>query len=207
MSKPAKAKEPEGAEAPAGGGKKKGLLLIIGLVVLLVLGGGGAAAFFLLGGKKDGEAHETKKAKKHGEPVFVTLEPFVVNLAGDVQHYLQVGIDLKVADGKAGEDVKVHLPEVRNAVLLLLSSKKPEDLASMEQKNALRDEIRVAVNDQISETPKAQRKGKEAEKGEKGKEGEKGEKGEKAGKGSKEDREEEAEGGVEDVLLTSLVIQ
>ena len=40
----------------------------------------------------------------------------------------------------------MHLPEIRNGVLLLLSSKKVEDLASVEQKNRLRDEIREEAN-------------------------------------------------------------
>ena len=44
------------------------------------------------------------------------------------------------------DQIKLHLPEIRNGVLLLLSSKKVEDLASVEQKNRLRDEIREAVN-------------------------------------------------------------
>ncbi len=83
---------------------------------------------------------------KHLPPVFVTLEPFVVNLAGEVQHYLQVGIDLKVAEAKVGDRIKAHLPEIRNGVLLLLSSKNVEDLGTLEGKNRLREEIRVAVN-------------------------------------------------------------
>ena len=78
--------------------------------------------------------------------MFVTLEPFVVNLAGDVQHYLQVGIDLRIVDDHVNDQIKLHLPEIRNAVLLLLSSKSVEDLSSMEQKNRLRDELREAIN-------------------------------------------------------------
>jgi flagellar basal body-associated protein FliL len=40
----------------------------------------------------------------------------------------------------------VHLPEIRNGVVLLLSSKKVEDLTEIEQKNRLRAELREVVN-------------------------------------------------------------
>ncbi len=187
MSKAPNPKEPEAVEGAAGSKKKKGgLLIIIGLVLVLLLGGGGAAAYFLLAGKKGEGAEKEAKPKKREEPIFVTLEPFVVNLAGDVQHYLQVGIDLRTADAKVGEDVKVHLPEVRNAVLLLLSSKRPEDVATLEQKNQLREEIRTAVNEPLGfEAPKKHGEGKKGEK----------------------EKVIEAEAGVLEVLLTSFVVQ
>jgi flagellar FliL protein len=124
------------------GGKKR---LLIGAVAAVLLAVGGGGAWLVIGHK--GDPHAAKaKAKPSAPPLFLTLEPFVVNLAGDVQHFLQVGIDLRVADSSVSEQVKAHLPEIRNGVLLLLSSKKVEDLASVEQKNRLREEIRDAVN-------------------------------------------------------------
>ena len=150
----AKQSEPP-VEAPAPAKSKKGVFIIIGVAVLMLAIGGGAAWFFL--GKK-GESHaEPAKPKHSAPPVFVTLEPFVVNLAGDVQHYLQVGIDLRVADSAVSEQIKSHLPEIRNGVLLLLSSKTVEDLAGVDQKNRLRDEIREVVNRPLGfHTPPAQ---------------------------------------------------
>jgi flagellar FliL protein len=137
------------SEAPAdstpAGIKKKPVLILAMVAVLALTVGGGAAWFFL--GKKSG--HEVAKPKPAAPPVFLTLEPFVVNLSGDVQHFLQVGIDLRVADGNVSDQIKVHLPEIRNSVLLLLSSKSVEDLATIEQKNQLRAEIREAVNKPI----------------------------------------------------------
>jgi flagellar protein FliL len=133
------------AEVHGSGGKKKRLLLVGGAVlVMLALGGGGA--WLLLGGKKEAAQTASAKPRDDHPPIFVTLEPFVVNLAGEVEHYLQVGINLKVADSHVPDQIKVHLPEIRNAVLLLLSSKHAEELATLEGKNQLRQEIRVAVN-------------------------------------------------------------
>ena len=138
----------------AGGGKKKGRLLIV-VGVVIALAAGGAAAWFLLGaGKKAEHAEEVVAAVK--PPIFFTLDPFVVNLAGEVQHYLQVGIDLKIADEHVKDQIKAHLPEIRNGVLLLLSSKQVDDLSTLEGKNQLRAEIREAVNQPLGiHTPAA----------------------------------------------------
>ena len=125
---------------------KKGtgvLRLVVVAVVMLLVGGG--SAWFVFGHKKTPPGAQAKPVHTTA-PVFMTLEPFVVNLAGDVQRYLQVGIDLRVADGSVTDQIKVHLPEIRNGVLLLLSGKKVEDLAAVEQKNQLRSEIREVVN-------------------------------------------------------------
>jgi flagellar FliL protein len=128
----------------------------------------------------------------------------VVNLSGDVQHYLQVGIDLRVVDNHVNDQIKAHLPEIRNAVLLLLSSKTIETLSTIEQKNQLRAEIREAVNKPLGintpapklDAPKADAIGEahaaEPAKGE-------------AAKGAEHKADEE--GGVVEVLLTSFVIQ
>jgi flagellar FliL protein len=131
-------------DAAGGGGKKKGLLLVV-LVAVAMLGLGGGGAWFFLSHKSGGEEREAKPVKAE-PPVYFTLEPFVVNLAGEETRYLQVRNDLKVADNAVIEQIKVHMPEIKNGVLLLLSSKTPEEIASLEGKNQLRGEIREVVN-------------------------------------------------------------
>jgi flagellar FliL protein len=143
----AKQKDAQPEAPPQKSVRKKGLLIGVLVAVVVVLAAGGGGAWFLLHHKSDEHAAQAKpKGKPSAPPIFVTLEPFVVNMAGEVQHFLQLGIDLRVADGSVSDQVKLHMPEIRNGVLLLISSKKVEDLASVEQKNRLRDEIREAVN-------------------------------------------------------------
>jgi flagellar protein FliL len=191
-----------GAEATPAKGKKSPLLLIGVAVVALALGGG--AAWFFAARTQAPAGTAEAKPKHANAPIFVTLEPFVVNLSGDVQHYLQVGIDLRVVDNHVNDQIKAHLPEIRNAVLLLLSSKTIETLSTIEQKNQLRAEIREAVNKPLgintpaakSDAPKADAIGEahaaEPAKGE-------------AAKSAEHKADEE--GGVVEVLLTSFVIQ
>lgn len=138
--------EAKGGAAKEGVGSKKILILVV--VLVLLAGGGGAAYWFLV--KQGGHAEEgapTKKKKAEAPPVFMTLETFVVNLMPhDAEQYLQVGVDLKVAEQHVIDQVKLHMPEIRSATLVLLSSKRGDELATPEGKQKLAEDIRNQVN-------------------------------------------------------------
>jgi len=139
--------EGSGAEAP----KKKSKLPLVLAVLAILAGGGGAAWYFLQSAGGHGQAAKEEKLQP---PVFVTLETFTVNLQGDGgDHYLQVGVDLKVADQAVADAVKLHMPEIRNGVLLLLSSKRGEELVSMAGKQKLSMEIQEQVNKPLNLKP------------------------------------------------------
>ncbi len=139
-------KKPEAAEGEEQPPKKKGKLpLIIGLVVLLAAAGGGAW-FFLSKGKGE-EAPQQAKAQPPKPPVFVPLDAFTVNLASDDSgQYLQTAATLKVLDQPAADAVKLFMPEVRHKILVLLSAKKPSEIATAEGRERLAEEIRQTAN-------------------------------------------------------------
>lgn len=152
----AKDAAPAEGEAP----KKKGKLLIIILAVLvLVLIGGGVGAYLLLSkpstekqakadhGDEDAGADDEEDEGHDDEhpPVYEKLETFTVNLADD--SYLQTEVQLLVADAKVQEKIKARMPEVRDALIRLLSSKTAEELSQLEGKTKLADEVQKAVND------------------------------------------------------------
>lgn len=133
------------SEAPAKG-KSKLLIILLTVFALLAAGGGGAAWWFHQKAThvdEKGEGEEGKPAKKEKStkpPVFLTLESFTVNLAGG-DHFMQLGLVLQLKDEETSEKVKTYLPQIRNKVLLLLSSKAAEDLESPKGKQTLIDEI------------------------------------------------------------------
>lgn len=144
------AKEEAAQDAPAPKSKKKLLIIIVAAVLALALVGGGAA-FFLLGKKPDAEQQAEHGEEEEGEaeahpPVYEKLETFTVNLA-DGETFLQVEVSLLLADLKQQEKVKMHMPEVRDALLRLLSSKSPEELATTEGKDKLASEVQGSVNE------------------------------------------------------------
>ncbi|MEW5771742.1 MAG: flagellar basal body-associated FliL family protein [Pseudomonadota bacterium] len=150
-------------EAPAEGEapKKKGkLLIIIGIVVgVVVLAAGGIAAWLLTSApdksKKDKGDEEAAADEEggHGDgqdgeehpPVYEKLEQFTVNLA-DQETYLQTEIQLLVADPAVQEKLKQRMPEVRDALIRLLSSKTPEELSQPDGKTKLADEVQEELN-------------------------------------------------------------
>lgn len=139
MATAAAAKVPEAAgDAPK---KKSKLPLIIILLVVLLAGGGGAAWFFLMRGHADDEEAEVKAASSK-PATFLPLDQFTVNLQPEEgQQFLQVAMTLKVVDQHVADAIKAAMPEVRSRVLLLLSSKKPSQLSSLDGKNKLAEEV------------------------------------------------------------------
>ena len=67
---------------------------------------------------------DKKKGDPQRLPVFVPLDMFTVNLADrEAERYAQIGITLELADAKAGEQMKVYMPAVRNNILMVLAHK------------------------------------------------------------------------------------
>ena len=139
------------------GGKKK--LVVMVAVAAIVLGGGGVGALLYMKKQKaaaeaaaaaaeDGDvdagpAKAAEKKKKGEKPVFVPMDPFVVNLADhEADRYAQIGITLEVPDEKVSEEIKTYLPAIRNNILLLLAHKSSSDLAGGDGKELLAKQIR-----------------------------------------------------------------
>ncbi len=144
----------EGAKPKAG---KKKLFIMIGAVVLL-LGGGGAAWFFMGRGHHDEQADAAAAAKAEEKlkaaRSFVTLDPFVVNLADtDLDRYTQIGVVLEVENAEANKKVADRMPAIRNGILLLISSKMATDLTSREGKEKLAAEIALSAGKDLGWTP------------------------------------------------------
>lgn len=167
------AKEEKPAEEAAAPKKsKKFLIIILAAVLVIVLAGGGAAFFLLKKGDEHAEDDEEaavetdkpkkkKKGEKEAPPVYIPIEPFTVNLVPETgDQYLQVTINVEVEDAHIGETLKLHMPKLRNRIMLILSSKKASELGSREGKEGLAEEIRDSINGVIGEEPA---KGKKAE--------------------------------------------
>ena len=117
-------------------------MLVALLVAALVAAGG--AAYFLTRSKsvRPAEAAVTLET-----PVFMTLEPFTVNLVPSGRsRFLHVAIAIKVPDVKTQGQVTQYLPEIRSRVLTVLSNRLPEALTSAEDKKKLSIEVLNAIN-------------------------------------------------------------
>lgn len=118
-------------------------ILMIVLIALAAAGAAAAGMYFFL--QKAGVSR-TVAAPPPPPPVFFALEPMTVNLlSDDGQHYLRVGLSLKLADEKMQERLTQHMPELRSRILLALSNKHPEDLSTLDGKHKLADELAALI--------------------------------------------------------------
>ena len=135
-------------EAPK---KSKLPLIIIGAVVVLALAAGGAW-FFLKGDDSDGDKEKAKAKASAIEaiPVYMPIDTLTVNLK-DSRQYLQLTITLQLKNGEDSALVKLYMPQVRTRALIILASKKPEDVISSEGKLALLEELKTITEKPFTE--------------------------------------------------------
>jgi flagellar FliL protein len=157
---------PEGGAPPPKSTKK---LILFGLIGLLVVGAVAGGIFFYFNKGKapagdnavaaEAPKEEEKKAEgghgeekkgegeKKGSALMVTLEPFILNLADvDTNRYLKISIVLEFADAKGASAAESKMPQIRDALILLMSSLTYGDIHSVEGKLTLQSEILNRLN-------------------------------------------------------------
>lgn len=142
------------AESPEEGGSKKKLIVIIAAVVLLAIIGGGAA-FFLMGDKEakldpEAEAAAMAAIAKMVGPM-VTIDTFIVNILDDDENrYLKAAITLEVDVPSTADEINSRLPQLQDAILLLIGNKTFSELRDMQGKMQLRAELLNRINEILS---------------------------------------------------------
>ena len=75
------------------------------------------------------------------------LDTFIVNLADmGGNRYLRVTMDLELGNSKLESEIVKRLPQIRDSVIMILPSKRFEDISSVDGKIALRNEIQETLN-------------------------------------------------------------
>jgi len=130
-------------------------LIFLLVAVLLVLTVGLGAGLFMMWNKlSDLNTQNNLAANQNPQqtqaaapgPLF-SLETFIVNLADQERsRYLRVTMDLELAKSTDAAAVNDRLSQVRDSILMILPSRQFGEIASMEGKIALRDEIIARLN-------------------------------------------------------------
>ena len=149
----------------------KVLLILMGLVLVLVLGMGGgmfviwtklSAVSSKAGVPETGAEVISDKAKPEDIGAVVSVDTFIVNLADPGgNRYLRVTMDLelvgkpadKSAGKTAGDELAKRMPQIRDAILMILSTKRYADISTPEGKTALREEMLNAANGLLASSP------------------------------------------------------
>lgn len=118
------------------------LFIITGIGILLLGAAGGGTWFFFFKGKP---STPPTTAASNGH--IYKMEPFLVNLADPGQpRYLKLTLQLESNQEKPSEEYEKRQPQLRDAILTILSSRNYRDIMTSEGKAALREEIKGKVN-------------------------------------------------------------
>jgi len=132
----------EKAETGKSSGKKGVIIMIV--VAILAIGAGAAGAWFFMQGQQEDE-YEPARPKKIPTS-FKELDVFTVNLQPEERNqYLQVGLTIKIRDTDVSMEIDKQMPEIRNRILLLLTSKTATDISSLAGKQQLSTDIAKEV--------------------------------------------------------------
>jgi len=148
-------KEKKKEEQEKGGGKNK--LVIIAAIVLLLVG---SAAYFFLVVKPHNEQEQQKKAEESKAAALikplpeeakigpmVEIKEFVVNIISeDATHYVKASLSLELDKDTTVDEVGKRMPQIRDAILLLISNKTFAELQDIQGKNQVKAELRSKIN-------------------------------------------------------------
>jgi len=136
------------------GSKKSKLLIIIGVVLVLV--GSGVAAYFIApqfmgetdksetskkGEEVASEGAEVKKESQAEVESVVAMKPMVVNVQGGGGRFLKVNIELKTGNKDAATEILKRMGQVRDQLISTLTTKRANEISTVEGKRKLKQEI------------------------------------------------------------------
>ena len=138
----------------AGGGRKKLVVMVAAVLVLLLAGG--AAWYFLVYKKAEAARQaEASKAAAIAKTVpeeaqigpMVEIKEFVVNIISpDVAHYVKASMSLELDRETTLDEVSKRMPQIRDAILLLIGNKTYEELQDIQGKNQVKAEVKSKIN-------------------------------------------------------------
>lgn len=155
-----KAAAAEPSVAPSSGSGQKPILLVaLAVINMLVVAGVG---FMLYKGRQKEAAQPTIEHVIKGEAEaqnaeateqkellgkVVPLETFIVNLAGSKgRKVAKVNMEIEVTGNHVLEEIEKRKAQIRDIIIIILSSKTYEEVSSREGKDGLRNEIKDTIN-------------------------------------------------------------
>ena len=142
----------DAAEQPEkGSGSKKKLIIIIAAVLVLLIGAG-VGTFLFMGenaeekiSPEQEQAELEKQAKQIGP--MVNVDSFIVNILDDQEsRYLKAAVTFEVNGEEASMELSQRMPQIKDAILLLIGNKTFGELNDLQGKIQLRAELINKIN-------------------------------------------------------------
>ena len=150
--------EPTGAVEDSDGKQDKSLfiLILIPLILISAVGGGWLAysqyemLTEIAATINGGEEEEEEAPIEFGE--FMELSNIIVNPAdSDGRRLLMLSVGMETAEPSILETVTAREMVVRDTIIKILGTRSVEELADIQARSAIKDEIRMAVNGILTE--------------------------------------------------------
>lgn len=142
--------------------KKHLVLIILSVMNVLAVGGGVTLFVFALNEPlkpppvvdPNASLSTEDYLKKYNifgdKPILYTMDAFTVNLANqDEDKVVQVEVNFEMLDERSYEEVMSKSASVRDTIVKILASKASGEIASIQGKLYLKDDISVAINKQL----------------------------------------------------------
>jgi len=89
---------------------------------------------------------ETPATENKPDPIYVSMHPhFIINLADDPRHFMQMKAKAQVKDKATREDLRRHMSAVHHNLILLFSQLTQKDLASVKKKELMRQQVTESI--------------------------------------------------------------
>ncbi|MCB0377405.1 MAG: flagellar basal body-associated FliL family protein [Bdellovibrionales bacterium] len=147
----------EPQESP-GAKKQKPPVLLMSIIILNTIAFVGVGALLYLNKKAElakptmeplieGAVEDQKSSVESGGAYVIPLDYFLVNLSEDQGHKLfKVKMEFDVDSAEVMEEINKRMPQVRDIIIILLSSKNYSQVSTAKGKELLKEEIRDTVN-------------------------------------------------------------
>lgn len=124
-------------------------MLVLFIIIPLIFVSVGAVSF-VVWNKTSFFSSQTGKVPENNSEVIrsvYSLDTFIVNLADKGgRRFLRVTMDLELKDESLAGEIDKRLSQIRDSILMIIPTKRFEDINSVEGKIALSDEIMTKLN-------------------------------------------------------------
>ncbi len=142
-----------------GGGSGGGTSwMIVLLVMILALAAGAGGTFFFLSQTSTPVEEPVEVVEEPVDPGvafqerLVSLEPFVVNIAGEAYpRYLKLKIELEADSSTTKQELDARRAQIRDTTILLLASKRLPEVNEFEGRSLLKDDLKSRISSLLTE--------------------------------------------------------
>ena len=129
--------------------KKTGFLKVV-VIGIVAAGLAGGAGYYFYGKTLLARYSQKQQVSNEHEKIeigpILSLEPFIINVSGDSQRFVKISVAMELKNEKAVESTKKMTPVIRDIMLSVLGTKRPEVFMDVNGRAAMKKELFDGVN-------------------------------------------------------------